>query len=235
MTCQHAEPLLALYAGDDLGPRDAEGVRRHVLACASCARTVEELASTVRWVSRQPRPDPGPDAFARLRRTVRQRIEAEAARPHRGAWMRRLLEALLGAHAGPAMAAAALLVVAGGAISVALLRAPSTPSGLSVMRGGVTLDARPPASPGGAEGDPASASLKAESSLSHGEATGEGSPAGALKDEAGGPPLLAQAPAGGDDDLDGTHGGRLRIELRTPDPDVRIIWFGEREGVAADK
>jgi hypothetical protein len=32
-----------------------------------------------------------------------------------------------------------------------------------------------------------------------------------------------------------TWRGRLRIELRTPDPDVRIIWFGEREGVAADK
>jgi hypothetical protein len=231
MTCQHAEPLLALYAGDDLGPSDAEGVRRHVLACASCARAVEELASTVRWVSRQPRPDPGPDAFARLRRTVRQRIEAEGARPHRGAWMRRLLDALLGAHAGPAMAAAALLVVAGGAISVALLRAPSTSSGLSVKHRGGALDARAPSSPWA--GDPASTRLKAVPS--HEVGAGDGPPAGALKDEAGGSSLLAQAPGGGDDDLDGTQGGRLRIELRTPDPDVRIIWFGEREGVAADK
>lgn len=240
MTCHELEPMLALHAGGDLSPREADQVRRHVRTCDACARTLEDLAASVRWVSQHPTPDPGAAAYARMRRSVRNRLEREG-HGLRESWVLRWLGIRSGSHPRPALAGAGLLVVAGFvAVSFAFLRTPVPPVGLAFAPA-AAVDARAPLTPALSEPTRNVTALlaSAEGASSRDDLlalAGVATTDGAEATDDPGLPLLAQAPTLGEENLDDTtESGRLRIELSTPDPNVRIIWFGERLASADEK
>ena len=61
MTCRKALQLMALFAGDDLGPRRARAVRAHLEACPACRRELEELQQALAEFKAEARREAVPD------------------------------------------------------------------------------------------------------------------------------------------------------------------------------
>ncbi len=60
MTCRRARKLLPLLAGDDLSPRKARRLERHLSACAVCRAELEELRAALDSVRAEARADDAP-------------------------------------------------------------------------------------------------------------------------------------------------------------------------------
>jgi anti-sigma factor RsiW len=128
MTCRKARPLLALHAGDDLGPRRARAVRSHLEACPECRRELEALRAALAELKAEAGREEVPQWGAGEWRALMDRVVGEARdgrSAERGpAWRlprpRGAAAAALGAFAG--LAALALLV----------LRPPSGPEGTAL-------------------------------------------------------------------------------------------------------
>jgi hypothetical protein len=99
MNCVDWEERIALYAGGDLAPAEAQAVERHVAECAGCQLLVSGLRESLRLV-REVHSEPVEAAhFAAVRARVLAELERAPARRWRFAW-------------GLAMAAAAVLLIA---------------------------------------------------------------------------------------------------------------------------
>ena len=78
MTCRKARPLLALHAGDDLGPRQARAVRSHLEACPECRRELEALRDALAELKAEAGREAVPDWGAGEWRALMARVTQEA-------------------------------------------------------------------------------------------------------------------------------------------------------------
>jgi len=87
MTCGEWEERVALYAGDDLAPDDAQAVEQHVAECAGCQVLLSGLRESLALV-REAHGEPIESGhFAAVRARVLAEIEGGRARWWRFAWI----------------------------------------------------------------------------------------------------------------------------------------------------
>ena len=196
MTCERAQRLLALQSGGDLPGGRERKVAAHLEGCEACRSFSGELEQSAAWIREAAPPSVSEASYAEMRREVWRRIESGQA----NAGARRIGRI---AWAAATVATAAL---------AAFLLAPKAPRESAVpssrpgdMASLPTRAAAPVVSPA-PEAAPASAA--------------EASPA-AVRVAAGHPqrPLRRRpsAPA--------AESAVDRIEFRTANPNVRIIWL----------
>lgn len=205
MTCTSVQALLPLSAGGDLPKRRAERVRRHLEVCADCAALSEAYRESRQWLRAAPGPSVGGAELEQMRRAVWYRIERQPPMPPLRLAVERFWSALRQFAGQPSVALAAVgLVVVG---SVALTRT----SGLGGSRLSTGLEVMPHPTPDDSVEDNAGPEIPDDpemvlasatpKDMADGAETGEGEP---------GSEMIAE---------------KMRIEIQTQDPNVRIIWF----------
>ncbi len=207
------EDAVALLAGGDLEGDEAARVRAHVGACLPCRRSLGELRAALAWV-READAASAPPVDAATRAALHAEILASTAGPpggaRPGARLVARLTARFDAPTGRAPFAWPLGLLASGAAAAFILVAGLGPE----LRPRRAVDAAAPAGP---PAGVAPGSLEEE-------------PAPAPAPETGGELASADAP---DDDAwpaepDGDRPSprrKLKIELRTQDPTIRIVWL----------
>ncbi len=208
MSCQPIETMIPLFVEGDLPGRKAEKVRGHLEGCAGCRALAEGFRDSQRWLRRAWRaPDLGGAALDLVRRNVTRAIDNDARPP--ALWLRleRLWSTLRHFAASPAVAMTAVFFVA------------MTSIGLTRLSGErpILYDEAPAAT----ADDPTDAELAA--------AAPDRLLAQAKLVELGGDPVELAL----DDSATQAADDRLRIEIRTGDPNVRIIWFSPQEKAAS--
>lgn len=78
MTCRKARQLLALFAGDDLGPRRTRAVRSHLDACPACRRELEALRDALAELKAEAGREAVPDWGAGEWRALIDRVISQA-------------------------------------------------------------------------------------------------------------------------------------------------------------
>ena len=81
MHCKQAEELLPLYAGRDLDEKRATLVAEHLRMCAACARVADEYRESVQLTEKFAPPVFSDDVYAGIRQRVLREIEAGAMAP----------------------------------------------------------------------------------------------------------------------------------------------------------
>ena len=76
MTCEQIQNDIALWAGNDLAPQEAEEVRRHLTRCPACRTQAQKLKATLATISRST-PEPTYDSADSLWPAIARRL------PHR--------------------------------------------------------------------------------------------------------------------------------------------------------
>jgi anti-sigma factor RsiW len=201
-SCPRNASLLALQAGGDVTPRQAALLRRHLDSCAACRKLLAELRDTRDWV-RVNLPAVDADVLTELRRRVVGGLSRERPFPWLLATLARAWVSWrnLGWQPVRGPAVAALLVV--GALGA-----------LPSLNGRLMQPGPFSAMPPGHDARPAVAQAISDET-EEGEA--------AESEEAADSEALL-GPDGLFDDPPSDPSG-LRIEMQTPDPNVRIIWF----------
>jgi hypothetical protein len=201
MTCRVVQELLPLFVEDDLPRRKSARVRRHLEDCLPCRGLQEQYRQSQQWLRASGHPTVGGERLEALRQAVWRRIESEPAPAPLWLALERAWSGLRRWASQPPVAVAAVGLVV--LVSVTMTR------GLGGARLGTPLDlGNPPA-----------------------QQPGDESAIGELADD---PELLAVATP--EEMADGTENGeaepveenaasKMRIEIQTQDPNVRIIWF----------
>jgi hypothetical protein len=204
MRCESSGRLLALREDGALSPKEARRVAEHLEGCGRCRALQRALAQGRRWIESAPPPPLAEEDFAAVRRGVWREIEVRGLGSRRSAFVAR---ALGFAAAGLAAAALGVIWLVRQAPEPALERlAPPTAAPLAV--------ALPQPSSGGKSARPAVPAA----------ASSAGSPAREAR-------VVRAArrravPAG--------EPGFSRIEFRTANPNVRVIWLvGKGRGDSA--
>jgi hypothetical protein len=240
MNCKHVQELLPLYVGRDLEAQRAPMIAAHVQSCTECARSLAEYSDT-RQLLQEFAPPPFDEAvFDGIRQRVLSEIEGEA--PATG--LSRLLEGLFRPRLGWAMAAALLLAVCVSAFYFITTR-PGNLKGPEVAKSGSTIgvpsEAPKPQSPSNTSDrrDPGAERRLAGTPRTFGSkrtkvpAMVVDSNRSIAAHQFDNLPLNAQVLP---DDNNGTEPNavpavdpvapeRLRLEIQTNDPNIRIIWF----------
>lgn len=235
MNCKKAKELIPLQAGRDLDEQRALLLNEHLKACAACADVAEESRHLVELTRQFHAPVFTDEVYARVRRQVLNQIENEPASPVQlfAGWFQPRL----------AWTVASLLMISFGFIAVYLIsskRAAIEPVG----------NQRPPIgreepAPGKAVSPPAPGPVNfvhaskpappkrkiVHSSVNQlplvatkADSSASGTSATSLKPDA--PNSLPAGDAGPSD-------SPLRVEIQTKDPNIRIIWFAQRENKRA--
>jgi len=102
MNCGEWEERIALYAGGDLAPAEAQAVERHAAECAGCRRLLSGLRENLEWMRETHAETVEAAHFA----AVRARVLAELERGRKLRWR----YAWLGAIAAASIAALALFL-----------------------------------------------------------------------------------------------------------------------------
>ena len=196
-SCRRIERLLALAAGGDLAPSQAGllNAEEHLRICAGCRASAEALTATVDTVRALPAWRLSAEEGAELRRSVWRRIEEDRARA-------RVPSPGRGSAAWRAAgwAAAALLALA---LLLPWRSAPEKPAARAAARAASATATTPPAAAAAREPQTVS------------DVRQELAPRIAARRN---PRYSRSAPAS-------MPAERVRIELSTPDPDVRIVWL----------
>jgi hypothetical protein len=198
MRCESSGKLLALREDGALSPREARRMAEHLEGCGRCRALQRELAQGRRWIESTPPPPLAQEDLAAVRRGVWRVIEARGLDSSRSAFVARAL----------GFAAAGLAAVALGVIWLAR-RAPEPALERLALPTAAPLTT---ALPG-----PSSAGKSARSAVPA-AASSSVSPARAAR-------VVRAAhrravPAG--------EPGFSRIEFRTANPNVRVIWLVEK-------
>lgn len=198
MRCESSVRLLALREDGGLSPREARRLAEHLEGCGRCRALRRELAQGRRWIESAPPPPLAEEDFAAVRRGVWRVIEARGLDSRRSAFVARALGV---AAAGLAAAALGVIWLAREAPEPALERvAPPTATPLTT-----------------ALPEPSSAGKSARLAVPP-AASSSVSPARAAR-------VVRAArrravPAG--------EPAFSRIEFRTANPNVRVIWLVEK-------
>jgi hypothetical protein len=216
-SCPQNVSLLALHAGNDVGPEDLGRLRRHLDDCPDCRLLLAEFRATREWL----RANAAPPVDARLLDELRGRLARKLTRERPFPWLLALVGRSwaawrmgLGWQSVRGMAVATLLLV-GALGALPSLQGPRgrrvEPSGWRATEPAVTLPMRAAAL----------VPFVGDSELSEEE---EGS-APETEDEPG---ELVDLDSGSGLDAgveEPSAASGLRIEMQTTDPNVRIIWF----------
>jgi hypothetical protein len=81
MNCTQIENLLPLYAGQDLDDRRAQAIAAHLESCEACVSALAEYRETRNLINGFAAPAVDEKVFEQIRRDVWRRIEAESRRP----------------------------------------------------------------------------------------------------------------------------------------------------------
>jgi hypothetical protein len=224
--CNNACPqnvnLLALQAGGDLNGRQAAALRRHLIDCAGCRRLLAEFRETRDWL----RSNLSPPLDAALLAQLQLRVGGRLARERPFPWLLAVLGRAWASWRGPAwqplrgLAVASLLVV--GAVGAL----PSLNGRLLQPGGFATIHPAADARPASLGGRGAPFSWQTSDQDEQDSELGEGEDLADLEAPLGPDAQLLeeQQPSA----VDG-----LRIEMQTPDPNVRIIWFASHTASGA--
>jgi hypothetical protein len=216
-SCPQNAALLALHAGSDAPLDEAAALRRHLTGCPDCRQVLAEFRATRDWLRASHPPPVDADLLAELRQRVARRLSRERPLPWlaalagrawsswRSGWHSLGWQPLRGAGV-----AALLLVGALGALS-GLNRRHAEPGAWS-SSSAAAWSLLPETA-----GESLDSLDESEESLAE---TEEG-------DSERSDPLADPDPTV--DDLTPLPSG-LRIEMHTPDPNVRIIWFAANPG-----
>jgi hypothetical protein len=210
--CARFDDQLALAAGDDLSQDEAAALRLHLPTCEGCREALLEYRSAIQWArATDGNASPAPFDDAELGQ-LHGRITAAVERtPRSPSWLMRLLVLLVPQIGAPSPTGGKLrgwsagLFGLGTVASAALLFVLTADSRQQVSQGELgTLDLREP-------------SGAATSSASEGEPE---------------PVLLANAEGTSDQDLEPPSDipldqRPLKIEIRTKDPKIKIIWLAQ--------
>ena len=195
--CRRIEPLLGFASGEDLSSSRAAVVEEHLRTCGNCRLAAEEFAATVHTIRGLPALRVSSEESAALRRGVWDRIEKDRATLR------------VGPRGGRGTAWRAAGWAAAGLVALALLL-PWRPAGRPPETRRVSRETSPPPAlrriPKAAQQAPATAAAQRLASA-------EKTPRVARR----GAPRRARASAESNEPV--------RIELSTPDPDVRIVWL----------
>jgi anti-sigma factor RsiW len=197
MKCQVIARWLPLYVDGDLPPRKNERVRRHLESCLPCRGLSEEYRRSQQWLRASAGPALPGEKLEALRQAVWRRVEREPRPSPLRLAVERALVALRHWAGQPAVAGAAVGLVVLGSVTMTRVAGPGGPH-LVV----------PPEAPQEEVADEAPA-----------EADDPGILAAATPDE-----MEASDPAEGEPSEE-TSDSRMRIEIQTKDPNVRIIWL----------
>jgi len=210
MKCLAVQELLPLFVEGDLPRRKSERVRLHLEECLTCRGLQEQYRRSQQWLRATGHPPLDGERLETLRRAVWRRIENEPQPARLWLAVERAWSGLRRWASQPPVAVAAVGLVV--LVSVTMTR------GLGGPRLGTPLDlGNPPAL----------------------QESGEESAAGEAADD---PELLAVATPeemadgtenGEADPVEETPASKMRIEIQTQDPNVRIIWFTPAAAEAA--
>ena len=206
MNCDRARKLLPLFAGEDLDAKDSGAVEEHVARCPECRAFSEELSGSLAWLRSAGAPPASEAEYAEMRRRVWRRVgeRGSAAQPAFLQWRK------------AAFAAAVVLTAIVGtflfyrrapretAIVAATSLAPNIPTPAAVLPGGRGAAPSPLPYDTEAGGLPAP---RVESPPAEHVATN--SPGRVRRQRS----------------VRGESAGVDRIEFRTANPNVRIIWL----------
>ena len=199
MKCQVVQRVLPLFVDGDLPRGKSERVRQHLEGCPTCRGLSDEYRQSQRWLRASAVPAVGGEKLEALRRTVWRRLEREPRPAPLWLAIERGWMGLRRWAGQPAMAVAAMgLVVLG---SVTLTRTAGV--------GGARLGA--PQAPRDEVADDNAADPPEDPDTMLAVAT---------SDE-----LTEPAESGELEPTEESAASKMRIELQTKDPNVRIIWF----------
>jgi hypothetical protein len=248
MLCTHAEKLIPLFAGDDLPPREADALRRHLEFCANCRRLASEFKESREWLREFTAPEFDEATLDGMRDSVLRDIGRIENRSRRLQWI------VPGWNLRFAFATSLALLLIGSLLGLVINRrqSPHDPeSNRAEARKGDSDQAKFP--PGKtrddrANGDKQAASRKTdrrkfmrepikrelgESPQTEGQMvdpdliTQNTDTVGPTTD-----PSVAPDPATTDPDA---NQDALRIEIQTADPNIRIIWFAPKPDASPRK
>ena len=198
MTCERSEKLLALPDEGAVSPRHARRLAAHLQGCGRCRSLQRELARSRQWIESAPSPPLADEDFAAVRRGVWREIETRGLDSRGGASTSRSL----------GLAAAGLAAMALGTIWLAR-RAPEPASPSPVAPAVAPLVAAVPEPPSAGASERPAAPAVASSAVS---------PA----------PVERVARAARRRAAPAREPGFSRIEFRTANPNVRVIWLVEK-------
>jgi Putative zinc-finger len=195
--CRRVEPLLPLAAGGDLSSSRAAFVEEHLRTCGDCRRAAEDFAATVHTIRELPALAISPEETAALRRSVWNRLERDLATERVPAAGNRGIAWKVAGWAAAGLVALALLL-------------PWRPSTEPPDTSAAAISAPPPrrAIPATEPTEPGPAPVTAKS-----PAASETAPRIARRGSLRRARAIAETSQ------------PVRIELSTPDPDVRIVWL----------
>jgi anti-sigma factor RsiW len=240
MSCAEHDGDLALAVSDDLPTERAHGLQQHLVRCADCRARLEEYRADAAWLRSQRNGRTEASMAGQLRARLANEIAQQPPASWTVAWLRRLAE---GVSRGPqpllaALAVALLVVGAAGALT-----RPLRPSNRAPALDGDSVSSR------ASTRRATTASAAWDIDDHEGEELAQGDEVDEV-DEEHGPSLdepttnlgatATEAPTGAagsgtpaalDEtaELAASKPGSMRIEMRTGDPDVRIIWFAQAD------
>jgi putative zinc finger protein len=198
MTCERSRKLLALRERDVLSPRQARHVAAHLEGCEGCRALQRELARSRRWIESAPAPPLAEEDFAAMRRGVWRGIEARGLNSRRRASVSRSL----------AFAATGLFAAAFGVMWLARRAPEPAIETLAPSTAPPLAAALPERSSAGTTVRPAAT-----------EAASSAAPAA---------PAARMARAARRRAAPAREPAFSRIEFRTANPNVRVIWLVEK-------
>jgi anti-sigma factor RsiW len=218
--CAGHDDDLALLVSDDLAPDEVIQLQQHLVRCAACRARLEEYRADAAWLRRQRHTPPDVGSGEQLQARIADQIADRPPTSWTVAWLHRLFEGATRRGSQPLLAglAAALLAVGGvGALTRPLdragtIRALDSADLLLPSHRHVDRDIHPSDEQAfEAEGDDAT-EMAAEDAVAATE-----------------PETPSLVEGGEADDLAAQSPGSMRIEMKTSDPDVRIIWFAQAD------
>ena len=239
MDCKRVEELIPLFVEGDLDRPRAEQVESHILACNLCGDQLSRYEASQAWLRTFEPPDLDDAVAERVRRSVMQQIAQRGARKRIFEWPRMWLMALGWTAPWRLAAAGAALVIVLFALALlwsatrhgSSIPEQATLSGPRSGGGDPNQTVRRTDRPVPTEGTSAperhiAVTGKARPRRHAVSRTKEGDDQARIPGSAPQDPRLTAL-----DQSDASHlnDGKLRIEIQTADPNIRIIWFAPKE------
>ena len=241
MNCHQCEKLLPLYVGGELDERRERLLEAHLQSCAGCVATNAEYRETREMLQQFASSNFDQDVYAQIRENVWQQIEAESISPS--------LSELVGSWFRPRLvwAAMAALLIAFSAIGIYFSEKRWTgPKPLAGKDSQLNQNTRNEAPPKPTEEEPRNSALAANEESNrprsasrrhlHQRMNRNGIqvlPESIAINSPGATSISTQEPSPlpgvPQSDIADESTKTLRLELQTQNPNIRIIWFSQRD------